>query len=360
LLKVNSYNTNGWGTYQKNGSIAFDLQSDRIVRASRSIQIKVKECETGYSTSHALECFAKHSTDNVFVTLPMSTSTASLLEITGEMFSIPTVIAGYGNEFLATNPIPHYFTMGPTYIDAVSVWMESIGPTGKVGYFGHDSPYGKSILPYLETQLGGRLITVMCEHPCSNNTKNGEYAKQFKEEGVQAIYSMPWGSMVESMLEAFQNEGLLQMVTTVWWGTSHDNTLDYAGSKAIVLASTSGSPVPVPEGVSASIFAQGVRIGILMTEVARLAIKRNLAHFTYDKWAPTGEYLETMHASLAMTPAMFVQEAQRFDLTEERINELGLRTFLSPCKLTPTDHSKCNNVELARWTTGGTWETVSN
>ena len=94
---------------------------------------------------------------------------------------------------------------------------------------------------------------------------------------------MPWGPMTNVILASAKSHGILEKITTVWWGQSHDSTLDFVGVKALAMTSTSVSPVAIPAGLSPSLFTQGVREAILVVEAARAAVLSNLADFTYVK-----------------------------------------------------------------------------
>jgi branched-chain amino acid transport system substrate-binding protein len=328
---------------------------DRQQRMDRSLKIRSKECETKYNDKNALTCISAHHNDAVFGMGAYSTSVAKQMERIGETIEMPTVVAGYGNFALASNPIPYQFTVGPTYIDALTLWMSRLRPNVTIGYIGHSSAYGTQLIPNIEAYTGDSHVLMCSAHPCTNETEIELTAQAIIDRGIDAVYMMPWGAMTNAYLKVFKDHGILDKVTTVWWGTSHDITNEFAGVKAISLATSGLSPIPVTSGSSPTLFAQGVREAVIVTEAVRKALKENIGLMSYAKFKSWGPFDYMIHMPLLVSKKMFMDALSNLDLTEARLEELGLTGFMGPCRLTPTDHSSCGQVQYVRMDSARSW-----
>lgn len=340
-----------------NGMRAGIEQYGHIVdQRQRTLTVNVHECESGYNTGSGVRCMY-NSTGQYVSMSTLSTSIAAAAESVSQILGISQILSGYGNQALAAQPIENTFTTGPTYSDAVATFLQSVPPSGILGYIGHGfnggfSTYGAAPLQGLNEHQG-TLHTHSCDHPCVNRSVIDPLVQDLKSKNVVAIYVHPWGAMTNAVLQSCKDHGVLDKVTTVWWGQSHDTTLDFVGVKAVAMTTTSNTPMPYTPGYSPSVFAQGVRESVVASEAIRSYVNRHQDKFHYQYTSSGVTY--DVYPELTFTPNMMTEALTELNITTARLAELGLADFMEPCKVTETDHTQCGGTKYVQWDAPGQW-----
>lgn len=334
-----------------------------LITSSRKKQLQVNllECESGYNTSIGVECMYDNAGQFVSMST-LSTSLAGAGEIIAPHLGVSSLLSGYGNEALAAAPTNYTITTGPTYNDAAKKWMSSLQSGMTIGYIGHGPPvgggfsaYGTAPIAQLQT-YNGTLITRSCAHPCTDATIIDGIFSDFVAQGVSEIYCHPWGGMVEAVLGSAKRAGVLDKMTTIWWGQSHDTGKEFLTAKAMSLTGTLPT-IAVPSGRSQSVFFQGVREAIIVTEAVRNYISTHESNYEYSYTSSQVPYFVDM--ALAMTSHTMNTALQHLNINQGRLQAMGLANFMEPCVLTPTDHSTgCSSLKYVRWTETG-WENIN-
>ena len=355
------------GPYETAGASLIDgmeagMEVYSLITSSRKKKLRVKllECESGYNTSTGVECMYENAGQFVSMST-LSTSLAAAAETTAPHLGVNSLLSGYGNEALAAAPANFTFTTGPTYTDAAKKWMSSLQSGMTIGYIGHGpgvgggfSLYGLAPIAQLQT-YNGTLITRSCAHPCTDATIIDGIISEFVAQGVSEIYCHPWGGMVAAVLRSAKGAGVLDKMTTIWWGQSHDIGKEFLTAKAMSLTGTLPT-IAVPSGRSQSVFFQGVREAIVVTEAVRNYISTHERNYEYSYTSNKVPYFVDM--PLVMTPHTMNTALQHLNINQGRLQAMGLANFMEPCVLTPTDHSTgCSGLKYVRWTETG-WENI--
>lgn len=119
------------------------------------------------------------------------------------------------------------------------------------------------------------------------------------------------------------------------------------------MTTTHTMPVAPTAGYSPSMFGQGFREAVIVTEAIRSYIHRNQDNFHYQ-YASRGETID-VYPALTFTPAMMTQALSGLDITPERLVELGLSEFMEPCKLQSDDHTGCGRTKHVRFSDTLQW-----
>jgi branched-chain amino acid transport system substrate-binding protein len=337
------------------------------------VKIVWEECETQYKADLGVECYEKlkkKGPTGAVVVNPWSTGITYQLIPKASVDKVVIHSMGYGMTAAADGRwFPWVFNFPMTYWSQASAVVKYIGQQEggldklkgkKIAHVFHNSPYGKEANPTLEAlakQYGFELMLLAVDHP-------GQEQKatwlQIRRANPAWVYISGWGVMNQVAIKEAVAAGYpMNHVIGNWW----------TGSEADV----------VPTGQA----AKGYRSTALYVPGAGFAVHKDVFKYVHDKGkgsGPRDRVGEVMY-NRGIINAMFDVEAIRtamtkfgnrpltgeevrwgfenLNITEKRLEELGMKGFTRPISVTCENHEGNGQLLIQEWD-GKAWKVSSD
>lgn len=336
------------------------------------VKVLSEECETQYKTDLGVECYEKlkkKGPTGAVVVNPWSTGITYQLIPKAPVDQVVVHSMGYGMTAAADGHwFPWVFNFPMTYWSQASAVVKFIGQQEgglnrlkgkKIAHVFHNSPYGREANPTLEAlaeKYGFELILLAVDHP-------GQEQKatwlQIRRARPSWVYISGWGVMNQVAIKEAAAAGYpMERLIGNWW----------TGSEADV----------VPAGDA----ARGYRSTALYVPGAEFPVHRDILKHVYDKGKGAGprERVGEVMYNRGVINAMFDVEAIRtamarfgnraltgeevrwgfenLDLTDKRLEALGMKGFTRPIRVTCENHEANGELLIQQWD-GKRWKVVS-
>jgi branched-chain amino acid transport system substrate-binding protein len=336
------------------------------------VKIVFEECEFQYDTKQGVECYERLKGKHAGAVLvnPFSTGVTYQLIPKAPVDKVVIHSAGYGMTASADGRwFPWVFNFPMTYWSQASAFVKYVGQQEggidklkgkKIVHVFHNSPYGKEANLTLETlskQLGFELTLLAVDHP-------GQEQKatwlQIRRINPNWIYISGWGVMNQVAVKEAAAHGMkMDHVVGNWWtGTEVDVVPggdSVKGYKSMTFHAP-GSGFKVHQDIIKFVYERGkgtaarpdvgevlynrtVITAMLNTEAIRTAMRK------FGNKPLTGEQIRWGFENL--------------DLTEKRLEELGMKGLMRPLKVTCDNHEG-NGLALVQQWDGKKWTIVSD
>ena len=334
------------------------------------VKIAFEECETQYDTKQGIECYERLKAKNPVLVNPESTGITYQLIPKAPVDKVVVHSSGYGMTAAADGRwFPWVFNFPMTYWSQASAFVKYVAQQEggmeklkgkKIAHIHHNSPYGKEANPTLETlarQLGFELTLLAVDHP-------GQEQKatwlQIRRLNPDWIYISGWGVMNQVAIKEAAAIGFrMDHVVGNWWtGTEADviPTGDAAkGYKSMAFHAPGagfnvhqdinkflydkGKGAGRRDGIGEVLYNRGIVTGMLNTEAIRTAMAK------YGNKPLTGEQVRWGFENL--------------NLTEKRLEELGMKGLFRPLRVTCENHEG-NGLALVQQWDGKKWNVISD
>ncbi|CUH75443.1 ABC transporter substrate-binding protein [Tropicibacter naphthalenivorans] len=320
------------------------------------VPVNAEECETGYSTEKGVECYEK-TKDRSIVTQPWSTGITLQVLPKTNIDMIPILAPGYGfSPMMDGKTFQWAFNAPAGYWDAADMIIQFIEGQGdlngkKVAFLHLDHPFGKEPLPVLEAAAeakGFELVPI----PVGLKEMQNQSAQwlQIRRERPDYVVMWGWGAMnAGAITEAVKTKFPMENMIGVWW-SGHDADLAIVGDKGKGYKSISWSfpnaDAPVMADIQKHVIDAGKSQtndaemsgvfygrGIIISAILAEGIASAQAHFG------TGEInAEQLRWGL-----------ENINMTEERINELGLNGMVAPFSTSCGNHTGHSGGWMLEW-----------
>jgi branched-chain amino acid transport system substrate-binding protein len=264
---------------------------------------------------------------------------------------------------------PWVFSFPTTYWSQASAVIRYIGQQEggadklkgkKIVHIFHNSPYGKEANPTLETlarQLGFELTLLAVDHPGQEQKSTW---LQIRRINPDWIFMSGWGVMNQvGVKEAAAIGFKMDRFIGNWWSASEADV------------------VPAGEG------AKGYKGATFHAPGTAFKVHQDVFKFVYDKGKgggkkeAVGEALYNRGLVNAMLSAEAIRTAmgkygnkaltgeqvrwgfENLNLTEQRLDQLGMKGFTHPIKVTCEDHEGNGPILVQQWD-GKKWSIVSD
>jgi branched-chain amino acid transport system substrate-binding protein len=332
------------------------------------VKIVTEECETQYDTKQGVECYERLKSRNPLLINPLSTGIAYALIPKAAVDKIPIVTPGYGRTDSAVGSVfPWVFNAPTTYWSQATGHIQYVAAKEggfeklkgkKIAYVYHNSPYGKEMIPTLETlgkKYGYELELVAVDHPGQEQKAVWLKIRQYRPDWV--LFT-GWGVMNQVGIKEAAAIGFKMdhMIGNWWSGTETDVIPAGDGAKGYIAATFTapGKNFKVYEDIKKFVYdkgkgatewdkvgevfySRGLHFALMGTEAVRAAVKKHGKKITGTE---VREALETL------------------DITEARIAELGFAGMMRPMKISCADHEGNGPVAYQQWD-GTQWKIVS-
>ena len=334
------------------------------------IRVAWEECETQYDTKQGVECYERLKSKNPVLVNPYSTGITYQLIPKASVDKVVVFSMGYGNTAAADGRwFPWVFSFPTTYWSQASAVIRYIGQQEggldklkgkKIVHVFHNSPYGKEANTTLETlarQLGFDLTLLAVDHPGQEQKSTWLQVRRINPDW---IFMSGWGVMNQVAVKEAAAIGFkMDHFIGNWW-SANDSDVVPAGDGAkgykgatfhapgtafkvhqdiVKFVYDKGKGGGKKEEMGAPLYNRGVVNAMLSAEAIRTAMTK------YGNKALTGEQVRWGFENL--------------NLTEARLDQLGMKGFMHPIKVTCEDHEGSGPILVQQWD-GKKWTLVSD
>lgn len=332
------------------------------------VRIDYDECETGYNTERGMECY-EATRANAIVTQPWSTGITLQVLPRTNVDEIPILAPGYGFSPMADGKTFKWaFNPPSSYWDGASMLLNFVADgdlsslEGKKIVLLHlDAPYGREPVPLFENYAADYNFTFL-PIPVGVTEMQNQSAQwlQIRRENPDYVFMWGWGAMnAGAVTEAVRTRFPMERFFGIWW-SGHDGDLAQAGEAAAGYRAISWN-VPVPDapvmqeirehvidkGLSSIgeneidwvFYHRGITMSMMLAEAIRAAQE---------------EFDETV-----VTPAQVRWGLENLNITEERLEELGMSGMIVPFQTTCANHTGHGGGWIIEWN-GERFERVSD
>ena len=333
------------------------------------VKLVWEECETQYDTKQGVECYERLKGKSPVLVNPYSTGITYQLIPKAPVDKVVVFSMGYGMTAAADGRwFPWVFSFPTTYWSQASAVIRYMGQQEggleklkgkKIVHIFHNSPYGKEANPTLEElarKYGFELTLLAVDHPGQEQKATWLQVRRLNPDW---IFMSGWGVMNQVAVKEAVVTGIkMDHFIGNWWSANDSDV------------------VPAGEG------AKGYKGATFHAPGTNFKVFQEIVKNVYDKGKGAGKK-EEMGAPLynrGIVNAMLAAEAIRtamgkygnkvltseqvrwgfenLNLTEARLDQMGMKGFTHPIKVTCEDHEGNGPVLIQQWD-GRKWSIVS-
>ncbi len=330
-------------------------------------KIVLEECETAYNAQKGVECYEATKGKGALVYNPLSTGITLQLIPKAPVDEIPVLSMGYGLSAAAVGEkFPWTFTYPTSYWSQMTSILKYIDDNGglsgkKIGFIYLDLGYGREPIPLLE-QLAPQMGFELAMFPVAGKEMQNQSSHwlNVRKENPDWMIMWGWGAMNPTAIkEAAKIRFPLDRFIGNWWSGAHAdlNPVGEAG-KGYLAANFSGIGTDFP--ALQDVIKHVIEPGNTQTDpgdVGNVLYNRGLFNAVIVAEAVRAAQAAT--GKVAVTGADMRVGLETFNLSEERLAELGLAGFTAPIQGSCADHEGQGSIFIQQWN-GSDWERVSD
>ena len=333
------------------------------------VRLTWEECETQYNTQRSVECYERLKGRGAVAVLPFSTAVMyQLIPITAtDKISIITVGAGM-TAAAAGRWFPWVFAFPTTYWNQASAVIRYIGQREggqeklrgkKIVHIFLNNLYGKEANPILETlarQFGYQLTLLPVNPP--GETQQATWLR-VRRLSPDWIFLSGWGVMNQvAIKEAVAANYPMDHLVGNWWSASESYVIPAGpGAKGYIGAAfhAPGADFQVHRDIFKFVYDRGKGAGN-REAVGEVLYNRGIVSAMYEVEAIRGAMAK--YGNRPITGEQMRWGLEHLNLTDQRLEELGMKGFTHSLKVTCEDHEGAGPVMFQQWD-GHRWSTIS-
>jgi branched-chain amino acid transport system substrate-binding protein len=333
------------------------------------VKIAWEECETQYDTKQGVECYERLKGKGAALVNPYSTGITYQLIPKAPVDKVPVFSMGYGMSASSDGRwFPWVFNFPTNYWSQASAVIRYIGQQEggveklkgkKIVHIFHNSPYGKEANPTLEDlskKYQFELTLLPVDHP---GQEQGSTWLQVRRINPDWIFMSGWGVMNQVAVKEAASKGIkMDRFIGNWW------------------SATEADVVPAGDG------AKGYKGATFHAPGTAFKVHQDIVKHVYDKGKGAGkkEAIGEALYNRGLVNAMYAAEAIRtgmkgsktaptteqirwgfenLNLTDKRLEELGMKGFTHALKVGCEDHEGNGPIRIQQWD-GQKWTLVSD
>ena len=334
------------------------------------VKMTWEECETQYDTKQGVECYERLKGKSAALVNPYSTGISYQLIPKAPVDKVPVFSMGYGMSASSDGRwFPWVFNFPTNYWSQASAVIRYIGTQEggleklkgkKIAHVFHNSPYGKEANPTLEElarKYGFELALLPVDTPGQEQKSTWLQVRRLNPDW---IFMSGWGVMNQVAVKEAASIGFkMDHFIGNWWSSSDadvipagDGAKGYKGATfhapgtnfkvhadIVKYVYDKGKGAGKKEEMGSPLYNRGIVNAMFSAEAIRTAMKGAKGQ------APTGEQIRWGFENL--------------NLTEKRLDEIGMKGFTHPIKVTCEDHEGSGPVLIEQWD-GKKWNIVSD
>jgi branched-chain amino acid transport system substrate-binding protein len=334
------------------------------------VKIAFEECETQYKTDLGVECYERLKGKHPVLVNPFSTGITYQLIPKAAVDKVVVHSAGYGMTASADGRwFPWVFNVPMTYWSQASAFIKYVGAQEggldklkgkKIVHVYHNSPYGKEANPTLETlaQKHGFELTLLAVDSPGQEQKATWL--QVRRINPNWIYISGWGVMNQvAVREAAAINFPMDHAVGNWWtGTEVDVVPAGDGAKGYksMTFHAPGRDFKVHQDIVKYVYERG-KGSLARPDIGEVLYNRTIINAMIDV-----EAIRTAMRKFGNKPLTGEQVRwgmENLDITEKRLDELGMKGLMRPLKVTCENHEG-NGMALVQQWDGKKWNIVSD
>jgi branched-chain amino acid transport system substrate-binding protein len=336
------------------------------------VKVAWEECETQYDTKQGVECYErlKGKGGGAVIVNPYSTGITYQLIPKAPVDKLVVFSMGYGMSAASDGRwFPWVFNFPTNYWSQASAVIRYIGSQEggldklkgkKIAHIFHNSPYGKEANPTLEDlakKHGFELTQLAVDHPGQEQKSTWLQVRRLNPDW---IFMSGWGVMNQVAVKEAAAIGFkMDHFIGNWWSANDsdvvaagDGAKGYKGAtfhapgtnfkvhaEVVKFVYDKGKNVGKKEEMGAPLYNRGLVNAMLSAEAVRTAMGK------FGNKPLTGEQVRWGFENL--------------NLTEARLDQLGMKGFTHPVKVTCEDHEGSGPILVQQWD-GKKWSIVSD
>ncbi|MFQ5773068.1 MAG: ABC transporter substrate-binding protein [Kiloniellaceae bacterium] len=337
------------------------------------VKITFEECETEYNTKLGVECYEKlknKGPTGASLVNPFSTGITYQLIPKAPVDKIPILSMGYGRTAAADGRFfPWVFNFPTTYWSQASAFIHYVAQQEggfdklkgkKITHIYHNSAYGKEANPTLKAlaeKYGYKLTLLAVDHPGQEQKATWLQIRRLRPDW---IFMSGWGVMNQVAIKeaASINYPMGHFVGNWWSGSDADVIPAGDGAKGYKSAAFHGA------GAKWKVHKDIIKYVYGGDEAE--ARRNNLGEVLYNRTLVNAMYgVEAIRTAMAkfgnkpMTGEQVRWGLENLNLTEERLEQLGMKGMLRPIKISCEDHETSGPIVIQQWD-GEKWNIVSD
>ncbi len=347
----------------------FNLLNDRDGGVN-GVRIAFEECETQYDTKQGVECYERLKGKSPVLVNPFSTGITYQLIPKAPGDKIVVHSSGYGMTASADGRwFPWVFNFPMTYWSQASAFVKYVaqqeGGTDKlkgkkIVHVYHNSPYGKEANPTLETlarDLGFELTLLAVDHPGQEQKSTW---LQVRRLNPAWIYVSGWGVMNQVAVKEAAAIGFpMDHVVGNWWtGTEADVVPAGEGAKGYksMTFHAPGHGFKVHQDIFKHVYDKG-KGAAKREDVGEVLYNRSIINAMLDTEAM--RLAMTRFGNKPLTGEQLRWGMENLNVTEKRLEELGMKGMLRPLRMTCENHEGNGMAAVQQWD-GKKWTIISD
>jgi branched-chain amino acid transport system substrate-binding protein len=347
----------------------FNLLNDRDGGVN-GVRIAFEECETQYDTKQGVECYERLKGKSPVLVNPLSTGITYQLIPKAPGDKIVVHSSGYGMTASADGRwFPWVFNFPMTYWSQASAFVKYVaqqegGPDKlkgkKIVHVYHNSPYGKEANPTLETlarDLGFELTLLAVDHPGQEQKSTW---LQVRRLNPAWIYVSGWGVMNQVAVKEAAAIGFpMDHVVGNWWtGTEADVVPAGEGAKGYksMTFHAPGHGFKVHQDIFKHVYDKG-KGAAKREDVGEVLYNRSIINAMLDTEAM--RLAMTRFGNKPLTGEQLRWGMENLNVTEKRLEELGMKGMLRPLRMTCENHEGNGMAAVQQWD-GKKWTIISD
>jgi branched-chain amino acid transport system substrate-binding protein len=335
------------------------------------IKVAWEECETQYDTKQGVECYERLRGKGAVLVNPYSTGITYALIDKAPEHKVVIFSMGYGMSAASDGRwFPWVFNFPTNYWSQASAVVRYIGTQEggleklkgkKIAHVFHNSPYGKEANPTLEElarKYGFELTLLAVDHPGQEQKSTWLQVRRLNPDWV---FMSGWGVMNQVAVKEAAAIGFkMDRFIGNWW-SANDSDVVPAGDGAkgykgatfhapgtnfkvhadiVKHVYDKGKGSGKKEEMGSPLYNRGIVNAMLSAEAIRTAVVKH-----GNKQAPTSEQVRWGFENL--------------NLTDKRLEELGMKGFTHSIRVSCEDHEGNGPVLIQQWD-GKKWSLVSD
>jgi len=358
------------GTPVANGIIDYFTLVNERDGGVNGVKLAWEECEFQYDTTRGVECYERLKPKGGVLVFPISTAVMYQLIPRAPTDKIPVIQVGAGMTAAADGRwFPWIFNFPGTYWSQASAVIQYIarkegGPDKlkgkKIAHIFLSVPYGKEANPTLDAlarQFGFQL-TLLAVNPPGQEQK-ATWA-QVRRLNPNWIFMSGWGVMNQVAIKEAAAIGYpMDHFIGNWWSASDGDVIPAgAAAKGYIGAAfhASGAGFKVHEEIFKHVYARGKGAG-QREAVGEVLYNRGLIAAAFEVEAIRAAM--TRYGNKPPTGEQVRWGLEHLSLSDKRLEELGMRGFTHPLRVTCEDHEGASPIRFEQWD-GKKWSSVSD
>jgi len=334
------------------------------------VKITFEECEDQYDTKQGVECYERLKAKSPVLVNPYSTGITYQLIPKAPVDKVVVHSMGYGMTASADGRwFPWVFNFPMTYWSQASAFVKYVAlqeggmdklKGKKIAHIYHNSPYGKEANPTLE-ELARRhafeLTLLAVDHP-------GQEQKatwlQIRRLNPDWIYISGWGVMNQVAVKEAAAIGFkMDRVVGNWWTGTEVDVIpagDAAKGYKSMNFNAPGAGFKVHQDINKFLYDKGKGAG-RRDGIGEVLYNRMVVNAMLNVEAIRTAM--TKYGNKPLTGEQVRWGFENLDITEKRLEELGMKGMMRPLRVTCDNHEGNGLAFVQQWD-GKKWNIVSD